>query len=102
MTICSKNLEGAMAPLAPPGYAYVTSYVCFCSPTMLTAKIITEIVENLCYELCLLPVMFMLPDVCLCSPTMLTAKIITEITENHSEFSGCPNSCNKFISSQSC
>jgi len=28
---------------------------------------------------------------------MLTSKIITKITENHSEVSGCPNSCNKFV-----
>jgi len=32
---------------------------------------------------------------------MLTAKIITKFIENHSEFSGGPNSCNKFVSSQS-
>jgi len=38
--------------------------------------------------------------VCFCSSTMLTAKILTEIREKHSEFSGCPNSCNKFISSR--
>jgi len=29
--------------------------------------------------------------------TMLTSKIITKMLENHSEFSGCPNSCNKFV-----
>jgi len=39
--------------------------------------------------------------VCFCSSTMLTSKIITEMIENHSELSGCPNSCNKFISSRS-
>jgi len=32
---------------------------------------------------------------------MLTSKIITEIIENHSEFSGCANSCNKFVSNRS-
>jgi len=36
-----------------------------------------------------------------CLSTMLTSKIITEIIENHSELSGCPNSCNKFISGRS-
>ena len=30
--------------------------------------------------------------------TILTSKIITKITENHSKFSGCANSCNKFVS----
>jgi len=39
--------------------------------------------------------------VCFCSSRMLTSKIMTEIIENHSEFSGCPSSCSKFISSQS-
>jgi len=34
---------------------------------------------------------------CFCSATMLTAEILTEITEHHSEFSGCVNSCNKFV-----
>jgi len=38
--------------------------------------------------------------VCFCSSTMLTSKMIAEIIENHSEFSGCPNSCNKFVFSQ--
>ena len=33
---------------------------------------------------------------------MLTAEIITGIIENHSEVSGCPNNCNKLISSPSC
>jgi len=28
---------------------------------------------------------------------MLTSKIITEIIENHSEFSGCRDSCNKYV-----
>jgi len=28
---------------------------------------------------------------------MLISKIPTEIIENHSEFSGCPNSCNKLL-----
>jgi len=28
-------------------------------------------------------------------------KTITEIIETHSEFSGCPNCCNKFVSSRS-
>jgi len=37
-----------------------------------------------------------------CSATMLTTKMISEITENHSEISGCANSCNQFISSRSC
>jgi len=32
---------------------------------------------------------------------MLTSKITTEIIENHSEFSGCRNSYNKFVSSRS-
>ena len=32
---------------------------------------------------------------------MLTSKIRTEIIENHSEFSGCQNSCNKFVTSRS-
>jgi len=32
---------------------------------------------------------------------MLTSKIITEIIENNSEFSRCPKSCNKFVSSRS-
>jgi len=31
---------------------------------------------------------------------MLASKIITEIIENHSEFSGFPKSCNKFVSSR--
>ena len=39
--------------------------------------------------------------VCFYSSTMLTSKITTKFVENHSEFSGCPNSCNKFVSSQS-
>jgi len=39
--------------------------------------------------------------ICFCSSTLLTSKIITEIIENHSEFSGCPNSCNKCVSSRS-
>jgi len=39
--------------------------------------------------------------VCFCSSTLVTLKITTEIIENHSEFSGCPNSCNKFVSSRS-
>ena len=34
---------------------------------------------------------------CFCSATMLTAEILTKITEHHSEFSGCVNSCNKFV-----
>jgi len=38
--------------------------------------------------------------VCFCSSTMFTSKITTEIIENHSEFSGCSNSCNKFVSSR--
>jgi len=37
---------------------------------------------------------------CFCSATMLTSKIVTQITENHSESSGCTNSCNKFVSSR--
>jgi len=32
---------------------------------------------------------------------MLTSKITTEIIENHPEFSGCMNSCNKFVTIQS-
>jgi len=36
--------------------------------------------------------------VCFCSATMLTSRLITEIIENHSEVSGCANSCNKFVS----
>jgi len=32
---------------------------------------------------------------------MLTSKIVTEMIEHHSEFLGCPNSCNKFVSSRS-
>jgi len=39
--------------------------------------------------------------VCFSLSTMLTSKILTEIIENYSELSGCPNSCNKFISSRS-
>jgi len=39
--------------------------------------------------------------VCFCSPTMLISKMITEIIENRSEFSGCPNNCNKFVQSRS-
>jgi len=35
---------------------------------------------------------------CFCSTTMFTSKIIPEIMENHSEGSGCANSCNKFVS----
>ena len=35
--------------------------------------------------------------VCFYSSTMLTSKITTEIIENHSEFSGCLNSCNIFV-----
>jgi len=35
--------------------------------------------------------------VCFCSSTMLTSKIITEFIENHTEFSGCRNSSNKFV-----
>ena len=38
---------------------------------------------------------------CFCSSTMLISKIIIEIIEKHSEFSGCPNSCNEFVSSRS-
>jgi len=34
--------------------------------------------------------------VCFCSSTTFTSKIITGIIENHSEFSWCPNSYNKF------
>jgi len=33
---------------------------------------------------------------------MLTSKIITESVENHSECSGCMNSCNRFVSTWSC
>ena len=36
-----------------------------------------------------------------CSSITLTSKIITKIIENHSEFVGCPNSYNKFVSSRS-
>ena len=36
---------------------------------------------------------------CFCSATMLTKKITTKIIENHSESSGCANSCNQFVSS---
>jgi len=32
---------------------------------------------------------------------MLTSKIITEVIENQSELPGCPNRCNKFLSSRS-
>jgi len=32
---------------------------------------------------------------------MLTSKVITEMIEHHSEFSGCRNSCNEFVSSRS-
>jgi len=32
---------------------------------------------------------------------MLISKLITEIIENHSEVSGCTNSCNKFVSNRS-
>jgi len=32
----------------------------------------------------------------------VTSKIITEMIENRSEFSYCANSCNKFVSIQSC
>jgi len=32
---------------------------------------------------------------------MLISKMMAEIIENHSEFSGCPNSCNRFVSSRS-
>jgi len=39
--------------------------------------------------------------VCFCSSTVLTSNIITEIIENHSEFSVCQNSCNKFVSRRS-
>ena len=39
--------------------------------------------------------------VCFYSSTMLTSKITTEIIENHSEFSGCLNSCNIFVWSRS-
>ena len=39
--------------------------------------------------------------VCFYSWTMLTSKIITGIIENHSEFSGCRNSCIRFVSSRS-
>ena len=39
--------------------------------------------------------------VCFCWSTMVTSNIITEIIENHSEFSGCTNSYNKFVSSRS-
>ena len=38
---------------------------------------------------------------CFCSSTTLASKMITEIIKNHSEFSGCPKSCNKFVSSRS-
>ena len=38
---------------------------------------------------------------CFHAATMLTSKIIAGITENHSEFSGCANSCNKYVSSRS-
>jgi len=31
----------------------------------------------------------------------VASKITTEIIENHSEFFGCPNSCNKCVSSRS-
>jgi len=33
--------------------------------------------------------------------TMLTSKITTKIAENHSDFSECPNSCNKIVSGRS-
>ena len=39
--------------------------------------------------------------VCFCSSTTLTSKIIKKFIENHSEFSECLNSCNKFVSNQS-
>ena len=39
--------------------------------------------------------------VCFYSSTMLTSKTITEFIENHSNFSWYPNTCNKFVSSQS-
>ena len=38
---------------------------------------------------------------CFFSSTTPTSKIITKFLENHFEFSGCPKSCNKFVSSQS-
>jgi len=38
---------------------------------------------------------------CFCSAKILTSKTITEMIENHSEFSCCANSCNKFVSSRS-
>jgi len=37
-----------------------------------------------------------------CSATILTSKIITDIIETRSEFSGCAESCDKFVSSPSC
>jgi len=39
--------------------------------------------------------------ICLCSATKLASEILTEIIENLSEFSGCANSYNKFVSSRS-
>ena len=36
---------------------------------------------------------------CFWPATMLTSNIVPEIIENHSEFCGCTNSCNKFVSS---
>jgi len=38
--------------------------------------------------------------VCFCLSTTLTSKTIAGIIENHSEFSACPNSCNKFVFSR--
>ena len=35
---------------------------------------------------------------CFCSATMLTSRLISEIIANHSEVSGCANSCNNFVS----
>jgi len=37
---------------------------------------------------------------CFCSARILTSKI-TEMIDNHSEFSCCTNSCNKFVSIRS-
>jgi len=38
---------------------------------------------------------------CFCAATTLTSKIIAEIIENHSEFDGCSDSYNKFVSNRS-
>jgi len=32
---------------------------------------------------------------------MLTLKLVAEIMENYPDYSGCANSCNKFVSSRS-